>query len=146
MNKLLAFLFLGLSIAAQADSLGVHVGTWHEKSGYNNVNPGLNYTTSEGYTAGFYCNSESHSPKYPNSPTCKLSTYAGKDFRTSVRDGVEVGLVAGIVTGYRPDPVMVLVSPHLTVSHAGYEASFLYLPKPNAKSTQALSLMVGRRF
>jgi hypothetical protein len=147
MNALIAFLLLlVLSAGAQADSLGLHVGTWHERSGYNNVNPGLSYRRDAGEVVGFYCNSESRSDRFPNAPICRVSVYAGQDFRLPLRPGVDLGLVVGLVSGYRPDPVMVLVSPHVSATLGGVEVSLLYLPKPNPKGTQAISLMLGRSF
>lgn len=95
-----------LATTAHADTIGMHIASWHSEPGFNNVNPGLYYRTDAGWTAGAYCNSESRSGRFPDAPRCKVSAYAGRSF--------EVGpftLTAGVITGYAMGTVpMVLPS------------------------------------
>ena len=100
-----ALLLALLAGAAQADTIGLHVGSWHSRPGYNNVNPGAFYRADDGLTVGAYCNSQSRSPNNPDAPTCRPSAYAGV---TWGGDGL-VALTAGVVTGYTYGPLPIVL-------------------------------------
>lgn len=81
--------------------VGIHLGTWHSKSGFNNINPGL-YIREEktGGTIGAYCNSESSSARFPDAERCKLAVYAGKSWSYQVNGQLTVSTTAGFIGGY----------------------------------------------
>lgn len=41
-------------------TIGAHLGSWHSRPGYNNINPGLYVRDADGWTVGGYRNSLSH--------------------------------------------------------------------------------------
>lgn len=75
---------------SNAQTLGLHVGTVHEKAGFNDSNPGAYIVFNNGLTAGTYFNSIS-----------RQSNYIGYTVKDST-DTFAVTLTA--ITGYRPDP------------------------------------------
>lgn len=105
-----------LATSANADTVGIHIASWHSEQGLNNINPGLYYRTDAGWTAGAYCNSESRSARFPDASRCQVSAYAGRSF--------EVGpftLTAGVITGYAMGTVpMVLPSLKLGQLRIGF--------------------------
>lgn len=124
-----AVLFMVFSFSAQAEEsiangpvrLGIHLGTYHGESGFNSRNPGLYIRGPQGATIGFYCNSESRSRRYPDAATCKVSTYAGREWSWTIpHTSDQVSLMVGFLGGYDRGitPVVVpslLVNDHLRV-------------------------------
>ena len=108
-------ILLCLPINVHAETYGLHLGTVHSKSGYNDINPGAYVRTKEGYTGGFYYNSENH-----------LSMYAGKQFFNHV--------MVGVVTGYEHTYQLAVV-PNFRVDNV----RVFYLPPSNAKAPHAIS-------
>jgi hypothetical protein len=91
---------------AQADTIGLHLASWHSKPGYNNVNPGAYWRGDSGLTVGAYCNSESRSALFPGARRCELARYVGYSFEAG-----PVTLTAGVIDGYQRGAVpMVLPS------------------------------------
>ena len=100
-----------LATSAHADTIGLHIASWHSQPGMNNVNPGQYYRTDAGWTAGGYCNSESRSERFPDAQQCKVAAYAGRSF--------EVGpltLTAGVITGYTRGTIPMIL-PSLKLGH-----------------------------
>lgn len=122
---LIAMMSFGPSAFAEeslAPKVGVHLGTYHGEAGFNSRNPGVYLRDSRGGTMGFYCNSESKSTRYPTAPTCKVSTYAGREWSWTIpyTNGDEASLMVGILGGYDRGitPVVIpslLVQQHLRV-------------------------------
>ena len=106
---------------ALADTIGVHVGSWHSEPGYNNSNPGLYYKADNGFTVGAYCNSESRSERFKNASNCQVSSYVGVTKEVAVNENLSVGAVAFVVHGYKRASIMpalaatALVANHLRV-------------------------------
>ena len=73
---------------ANAQTVGVHLATWHDTGGLNGINPGAYIRTERGLTAGAYRNSERHN-----------SVYAGYTVSTPNPWG-ECSMTLGLVTGY----------------------------------------------
>ena len=89
---------------ALADTrVGVHLGSWHDRGDYNNVNPGA-YVYHNGYTAGTYYNSER-----------KVSLYAGYTFEYPLVGPFTAGLTVGAITGYARATVLPMVVPSVSV-------------------------------
>ena len=81
---------------AQDLTIGLHLGSVHADrdacgvaQGCNNFNPGL-YVDYKGWTAGFYRNSQRFN-----------SVYAGYTFHWPATERLNLGLTAGVITGYR---------------------------------------------
>lgn len=89
---------------AQAQTLGLHVATWHDRSGYNNINPGVYVRTDSGFTAGAYRNS-----------IRKPSVHAGYTWAKPTSFG-DISLTAGAVTGY-DRPLQPLLVPSIRAGH-----------------------------
>ncbi len=100
-KALLALLALLLvPLAASADDIIVHVGSYHQDDTYyydgsiekyNNFNPGIGYLTDNGWTVGMYKNS------YKD-----LSVYAGKSWLWNCGvAGLKCGGMIGVASGYR---------------------------------------------
>lgn len=101
MRRVAAVLVLCLAAmhyAAQACTVGAHIGSWHDRPGFNNTNPGLYVRLDNGVTAGVYRNSLS-----------KPSVYLGRSFETPLADWVSVAVTVGVVSGYN-NPILVAPS------------------------------------
>lgn len=73
---------------AKAQTVGVHLATWHDTGGLNGVNHGAYIRTERGLTAGAYRNSERHN-----------SAYAGYTVSHPHAWG-DYSMTLGLVTGY----------------------------------------------
>jgi len=62
-------ILLLVSSISHAGTLGLHLQSVHNKTGFNNDNPGIYFRLDNGFTAGTYYNSE-----------YRQSTYVGKTF------------------------------------------------------------------
>ena len=89
---------------ASAQTFGLHVGSYHDKPGFNNVNPGAYVRFANGVTAGFYRNSIDRDSVYVG--------YTAERFIGPVGFAV----TAGAITGYRHD-VLPLLVPSIKFSH-----------------------------
>lgn len=106
-TSVLAALLLAVAAStAHADTIGLHVGSWHSEPGFNNVNPGAYWRGDDGWTAGAYCNSQSRSERFPDARRCKVSAYAGRLFDHEIAPGLHVGILAGAVAGYSLAPII----------------------------------------
>lgn len=141
-----ASLILALSACtdAQADTLGVHAVSWHDRDGYNNTNPGLMYRHgATGLTVGAYCNSESRSARFPTAPRCRLSTYAGMHWDWALRPGLTVGATAGVLTGYSRASATPFVIPSVRI---GDHVRVLYAPAAGPNGATVVSLVIEKEF
>lgn len=141
MSKFFLLLALLFCTNAHADTIGLHVLSYHDKPGFNNANPGL-YANVQGFTAGFYCNSESRSPLFPRAPACKVSTYVGYTV-----DIGPVSLTAGVITGYvRGTTPMLLPSVRLPAI-IGIHPRIAVIPKIDPKrGANVVHLMLEKDF
>jgi hypothetical protein len=126
MKHLIAILLVTLSTLTCAQTtVGTHVGSWHNKPGYNNSNPGL-YVNHNGMTFGSYYNSER-----------RQSTYAGYTFNMKYAD-----ISAVVITGYNKSVVPAII-PSKTIS-IGYgvnvRTSLILNPLPQGASAVHFSL------
>ncbi len=105
-------LFIGLTVIASCapqpsyaeTAVGLHIGSVHDKPGFNNINPGV-YVNHNGWTAGTYYNSER-----------RQSYYAGYTFESAPLYGSLRGaLTIGAITGYGKP--MVLAVPSISASN-----------------------------
>ena len=110
-------------------SIGIHIGSQHDKAGFNNFNPGV-YVNHNGYTLGTYYNSER-----------KQSYYAGYTFESAPFYGSLRGaLTVGGITGYgRP---MFLAVPSISASNPvlGGRTRLSLAVKTNRDGANALHL------
>lgn len=122
-HKVLAALVLGLmGVAAQACTLGLHIGSQHYPAqSYNNANPGAYYIASNGVTVGGYYNSER-----------RPSFYAGYSW-----DYGPFRLQVGGITGYYK-PVLPMVAPSVAL---GYGFRVAVLPKVERGGSTVVHLM-----
>ena len=125
--------------AAHADTVGLHVASWHDRAGYNNVTPGLMYRSNSGLTVGAYCNSESRSARFQAAPRCRVSGYAGQTWDWEITPGLTVGITAGVLTGYQRNPVLPFVVPSIRI---GEHLRVLYAPARDPKPATAVSLVI----
>ncbi len=91
--------------SAFAGTLGFHIGSWHDRGGLNNVNPGIYYKTDGNFVVGTYRNSFK-----------VQSSYLGY-----VIDEGPFALIVGGVTGYDNALISPLVVP--SVSYRGVRVS-----------------------
>lgn len=123
-TKLLACALVTLCSLSQAQTVGMHIGTYHmnRDAGFNEINPGVYYKHSNGLTAGLYHNSEG-----------RLSIYGGV-----TAENQYVGATLGVVTGY--SQITPFIIPFVKLPY-GYRVA--YLPQnPAAKvNTQGVHLM-----
>lgn len=120
--------------AAQADTIGVHIGSHHWPSReYNNVNPGLYYRTDSNWTVGFYNNSYR-----------RLSIYAGKTFAYELGEW-EAAVTLAAISGY--DESKLMVAPSIATPWVdGWRARFVTLPRLSRQGAAVLHLSVERSF
>lgn len=123
-----------LASSAHADTLGLHIGSWHEGGGYNNVNPGLYWRDDSGLTIGAYRNSLE-----------RTTAYAGWTWTHRIGSGVDVGLSIAGATGYRMT-VTPMVLPSVGIRLGGdWSARIGWLPKIDPKrGTNVLHLTLER--
>lgn len=125
---------------AHADTIGIHVASWHDRQGYNNVNPGVVYRRAgNGLTVGAYCNSESRSRLYPDAPRCRLSTYVGRHWDWQVTSGLTIGATAGALTGYGRAKAIPFAVPSVRI---GDHVRILYAPAADPKGASVVSLVI----
>jgi len=120
-------------------SLLLHVGSVHQRPGYNNVNPGLGvscaYTENVSISSGFYYNSER-----------KMSAYASAEYSVPLVAGFHAGVVAGVVTGYKLAPVVPTIALALhSPEMVGIRASVVMVPQTKWNSGVA-HLVLSKRF
>ena len=136
MKTLFTLLALFVSAMAQAQTLGIHLVSWHDKPGYNNDNPGLYLKTKEGYLIGTVKNSEGNQ-----------SYYAGRVFDYPLTRRVTGSLTVGVISGYKVSPIMPLVTPSISVRVNPIDSLRVsYLPRVNKSGSHALHLSFERRF
>ena len=90
-----AILLALICTAAQADTVGMHLGTVHDRPGFNGSNPGL-YVIMDDYIAGAYQNSENAPSAYAG----KVFNYAAWDFAAVVMTGYKVGTVTTVLPSH----------------------------------------------
>jgi len=120
-------------------SLLLHVGSVHQRPGFNNVNPGLGiscaYTENVSISSGFYYNSER-----------KMSAYASAEYSVPLVAGFRAGVVAGVVTGYKLAPVVPTIALALhSPEMVGIRASVVMVPQTKWNSGVA-HLVLSKRF
>ena len=81
-------------------------------------NYGIGYRTETGYLAGYYRNSEDRD-----------GFYAGREFHFQVASHVRLGVMAGVVTGYKKRDVMPLLLPEVLLTVSRYELALTMVPK-----------------
>jgi hypothetical protein len=125
MRKFLITLFTTLvAFSAHADTtLGLHLGTWHDRHGYNNFNPGL-YVVKDNNVVGAYHNSERGT-----------SAYAAHVFETESRT---FALTVGAVVGYKNRPVTPLVLPSIRVGTDDFSVRVTLIPAAEKHGTTAV--------
>ena len=136
---LLAFAACG----AQADAnlkptiIGVHLGSVHSERGFNDFNPGLYASWSNGATAGFYHNSES-----------RLTVYGGWTHHFDVRVlGATPSVFLGLGTGYSRARIVPMIVPSVTWPigrHLGVRVS--YAAKVQKTGAHAVHFSLDYRF
>ena len=99
---IMAGIVLSCQQARAETSIGIHIGSQHDKAGFNNFNPGV-YVNHNGYTLGTYYNSER-----------KQSYYAGYTAQGELVRGLNWGLTIGAITGYAALKVAPLVVPSVS--------------------------------
>lgn len=118
-----------ISAAAQT-AIGLHLVSVHDKSGFNNVNPGV-YVNHKGLTAGLYHNSE-HKP----------SAYLGYTFSGDLPLSMKWGVTVGAITGYSRHKVEALVVPSIAIKDPLFGGAWRlsYAAKIKKDGAQALHL------
>jgi hypothetical protein len=123
-----------LAGSATAQTVGVHTFSVHERSGFNNVNPGMYVRLDNGLTAGFYKNSYT-----------RESGYVAYTVETDRQ--LSVAITVGGVTGYPAARVMPLVVPSIAYHFDKSAVRLGIVPRPpKAGAAAALHLMVEHHF
>jgi hypothetical protein len=133
MIKLFA-LALFAATSAHATTVGLHLGSVHDKPGFNDSNPGIYIKTEEGYTVGTVYNSVN-----------KQAFYAGYTFSRNFGK-VELAATVGGITGYTL-PVTPMLVPSVVVSLTdSFSARINFLAKVHKYGASALHFTVERKF
>ena len=103
-------------------AVGLHIGSYHDKPGFNNTNPGIYLVSEDNTVVGIYNNSFK-----------KPSLYVVKNFSTEDK---RFSLAIGAVTGYSQSPVMPLIVPSIKLGN--FRLSFL--PRSAPKNADVLHL------
>lgn len=138
-RRLITATALLCATAASAQTIGVHVGSWHSAQGYDNINPGLMVRAESGLTAGAYCNSESRSARLPGAKRCQVAAYLGQHADWEMAPGLKVGLTGGVLVGYSRAKVLPFVVPSLLI---GDHVRLIYAPRVEPKGVQTVSLVL----
>ena len=130
-----AALALALGLAGKCSAqavIGLHVGSAHERGGYNNANPGVYVRSESGWTVGGYLNSYKRG-----------SAYVGKAWSTDRWHGLSAAIAVGGITGYPQNTVMPFAAPSVAWHAAGGTGARLaIIPRPNAKGSGVIHLMI----
>lgn len=125
MRYLIALIMVGASAPSFALTMGLHIGSWHSNSIYNNINPGI-YISKNNYVIGTYHNSIK-----------RQSFYAGYNFQYK-----NVGITTGLITGYR-EKVLPFIFPSVKYKNI----RLLYIPKINKNlDSHVIHLMIEKEF
>ncbi len=116
-----------LATSASAQTIGLHLASWHSKPGFNNVNPGLYVRSADGWTLGGYRNSY-------DQPT----VYAGWTLERDVL-GVRAGLTAGLATGYEKPWLLV---PSVSLPAGWARVRLAWIPRIRPGDAHVLHLAV----
>jgi len=131
-----AIILFAMSCLAQAQTVGLHLLSAHQKGGYHSVTPGLYIRSSNGLTAGIYRNS------------CgRISTYVGMTWEHDA--ALSPAITIGAVTGYPSAPVMPLLVPSVAMKiEQNMSARLALIPKPptGSHSSSALHFSLERKF
>ena len=123
MKRIALILALALAGAANAGTLGLHIGSQHfPAQQYNNANPGAYYIHDNGATVGTYYNSER-----------RQSVYAGWTW-----DSGPWRLQVGAITGYERSAVLPMIVPSVAL---GYGFRLTVLPKVERNGSSVIHLM-----
>jgi hypothetical protein len=101
MKPLFALILALAATFAQGQTMGLHLGSIHDKRGFNNTNPGLYLKTESGLTIGAVVNSE-------NNP----AFYMGKTYAKPLAFG-DLSVTVGGIYGYALAPIVPLAVPSL---------------------------------
>ena len=132
-----AFFALILALAAtvaQAQTVGLHLASIHDKPGFNNTNPGIYLKTESGFTLGAVVNSE-------NNP----AFYMGKTYTKPMSSG-DLSMTVGGIHGYKLAPIVPLVVPSLGVN-CGEKTTcrISYLTQLHKNGANALHFSIEKR-
>jgi hypothetical protein len=136
MKTFFILLSLFVSSLVNAQTIGLHLVSWHDKPGYNNTNPGLYLKTEKGYLIGTVKNSEGNQ-----------SYYMGRVFDYPINPRVSGSLTVGVISGYKVSPLLPLVTPSLAIRvNPSDSIRVSYLPKINKSGSHALHMSFERKF
>ena len=129
MKRLALALMAAAACCAQAQTIGLHVGSIHESPGFNGFNPGAYVRLDNGFTAGSYFNS-----------IRKQSVYAG--YTMNVWGPLDVSFVG--VTGYQDYPIATAIPSVSVPLWKSVSARLAYVYSPGVSSAVHLSLEYTR--
>jgi len=104
LKKILTIALSAIAMQAGATTIGAHLGSWHDRPGFNNTNPGLYVKLDNGVTAGYYRNSIRGN-----------SAYLGHTSSVDLVGTVRAEATIGLITGYTVSKVMPFVIPSVSV-------------------------------
>jgi hypothetical protein len=124
---------VGPCTLARAQAVGLHLGSIHERAGFNNVNPGAYVRDAEGWTVGVYRNS-----------VRRVSLYGGRTWESPAWHGLSAAVTVGVVTGYT-DTVTALLVPSVVFTAHRTALRVGIVPRPPTDGgSAALHLMIER--
>lgn len=116
------------------NTVGLHLGTWHQTGTWNDINPGVYVKLQNGMTFGTYYNSER-----------KQSAYVGRTFSKNLTQNLEIAATVGIISGYNKS-VLPLVLPTVAYKfHQDFAARVGFVPKVNKQGSAGLHFMVEKQ-
>ncbi|HEX7765997.1 MAG TPA: hypothetical protein VF443_04750 [Nitrospira sp.] len=115
---------------AKADVIGIDIASVHAHPGMNNVNPGLYLHRDDGWSGGFYYNSERHMTGWLG--------YTIKD------EADRFAITLGAASGYKIAPIIPIVIPSVRIGLT--DTTSVRLSLALAKSNPALHLSLETRF
>lgn len=128
-----------------AETIGIHAGSKHSKSGFNDFNPGAylifdkSTDSGTGLTIGGYRNSYR-----------KSSIYAGYTKKINLASGVNLSIQGGIISGYKSIygyHLMPMIAPSMTFEVTDdISARIFYIPKMTKNGVHVVSFAVESHF
>ena len=134
MKTLLAALVAILAHSADAQTVGLHLGSIHDKPGFNDSNPGAYLKLKNGLTLGTVFNSEN-----------KQSYYAGLTLDKELTESVSASITFGGITGYAL-AITPMVVPSVAYDFGSFSLRTTFLTKINKKGANALSFSIEKSF
>jgi hypothetical protein len=133
--KKLIFCTLFVPVDSSATTIGLHLGSVHDKPGFNDTNPGIYLKTDSGITVGTVYNS-----------VRKQGFYAGYTFVKMLTNSIEASVTLGGITGYKMTVTPMVIPSVAYKFSSGYSVRSAFLAKINSDGANAVTFMLEKSF